>query len=506
MEILQHLAMGAQVAFTPANLFYCFLGVFLGTMIGVLPGIGPAGAIAMLLPVTFGMGPASAIIMLAGIYYGSQYGGSISSILVNIPGESSSVVTTLDGYQMARKGRAGPALGIAAFGSFIAGTLAIVPMMVLAVPFSEVAISFGPPEYFALVVLGLSLLVNLARGSKFKGVIMAILGIGLAQVGMDIMTGKTRLTFGVAELERGISLIPLAMGLFGVAEIFDNIGKSMKLEVFASRIKGLFPSRDDWRRSIAPILRGSGLGFFLGLLPGGGAILASFASYALEKRISSRPEDFGAGAIEGVAGPEAANNAAAQSNFIPLFVLGIPSNAVMGLLLGALMIHQVVPGPFFVVKHPEIFWGTVVSMYLGNVMLLVLNVPLIPLWVKLLKVPYRLLYPLILLFCIVGVYSVENSVFDVFLMIVFGIVGYVLRRMEYEMAPLVLAFILGPILENALRQSLLMSQGEFGIFFTRPVSGAALSLAILLFLLQIWPSIRRKKPNSSSRINKEEYP
>ncbi len=493
MELLQNLAIGIHVAFSAANLLYCFLGVFLGTLIGVLPGIGPAGAIAMLLPVTFGMNPTSAIIMLAGIYYGSQYGGSTSAILVNIPGESSSVVTTLDGYQMARAGRAGPALGIAAFSSFIAGTLAIIPLMVLAVPFSAVAISFGPPEYFALIVLGLSLLINLARGSTFKGVIMALLGIGLAEVGMDIMTGRTRLTFGVVELERGISLIPLAMGLFGVAEILDNIGKSMQVDVFSSKIKGLFPGKEDWKRSLGPILRGSALGFFLGLLPGGGAILASFASYTLEKRVSRHPEKFGTGAIEGVAGPEAANNAAAQSNFIPLFVLGIPSNAVMGLLLGALMIHQVVPGPFFIAKSPEIFWGTVVSMYIGNVLLLVLNLPMIPLWVRLLKVPYRVLYPMILLFCIVGVYSVENSLFDVFLMIFFGIVGYVLKKMQYEMAPLVLAFILGPILENALRQSFLMSQGDFSIFVTRPVAAVALCLALFLFLLQVWPSIRNKK-------------
>ena len=494
MDLLENLALGCHVAFSLANLLYCFIGVFMGTLIGVLPGIGPAGAIAILLPVTFGIDPTSAIIMLAGIYYGSQYGGSTTSILVNIPGEAASVVTTLDGYQMARQGRAGKALGIAAFGSFIAANLAIIPLMILAKPLSSIAISFGPPEYFAIVVLGLSLLINLAHGSAFKGVIMAILGFGLSQIGMDMITGRTRFTFGIIELQGGIELIPLVMGLFGIGAVLENLGTTFhEVEVLQTKLKGLLPSWGDWKNSIGAIIRGSIVGFFLGLIPGGGAILASFASYTLEKQISNHPERFGTGVIEGVAGPESANNAGAQSNFIPLFVLGIPSNAVMGLLLGALMIHKVVPGPFFIAKHPDIFWGTIVSMYIGNAMLLVLNLPLIPLWVKVLKIPYRILFPLIFLFCIIGVYSVQNSVFDVVLMILFGITGFLLKKFKYEIAPLVLAFILGPLAENAFRQCLIMSQGNYFIFLSRPFPLIALTIALFLFASQMLPSIRKRR-------------
>ncbi len=493
MEFLEHLALGYRVAFSLVNLAYCFIGVLLGTLIGVLPGIGPAGAIAMLLPVTFGMTPVAGIIMLAGIYYGAQYGGSTTSILVNIPGESTSVVTCIDGYQMAREGRAGPALGIAAFGSFIAGTLAIIPLMILAEPLSSLAIQFGPPEYFAIVVLGLTLLINLAHGSVFKGFIMAILGLALSQIGMDMITGRTRYTFGMIELQGGIGLIPLVMGLFGIAEILENLGTSMNVEVFKTKIKGLFPSLEDWKNSLGAILRGTGLGFFLGLLPGGGAILASFTSYTVEKRISKHPEKFGTGAIEGVAGPESANNAGAASNFIPLFVLGFPANAVMGLLLGALMIHNVIPGPFFISKHPDVFWGTVVSMYIGNVMLLVLNLPLIPLWVRVLKIPYRILFPLIIVFCIIGVYSVNNAVFDVFLMLVLGVAGFFLKKFKYEMAPLVLAYILGPMAENALRQSLIISQGSFLIFLSRPLTLISLLIALFLTVAPLLPFIGRRR-------------
>jgi putative tricarboxylic transport membrane protein len=493
MDFFEHLSLGCHVAFSLANLLYCFIGVLFGTLIGVLPGIGPAGAIAMLLPITFGINPASAIIMLAGIYYGAQYGGSTTSILVNIPGESASVVTCIDGYKMARNGRAGPALGIAAFGSFIAGTLTIVPLMILAKPLSTVAIRFGPPEYFAIVILGLTLLINLAHGSVFKGYIMALFGLALSQIGMDMITGRTRYTFEIIELQGGVGLIPLVMGLFGVGEVLENLGKSMDIEIFKTKIKGLFPNLEDWKNSIGAILRGTVLGFFLGLLPGGGAILASFTSYTVEKRISKHPEKFGTGVIEGVAGPESANNAGAQGNFIPLFVLGIPSNAVMGLLLGALMIHNVMPGPFFISKHPDIFWGTVVSMYIGNVMLLVLNLPLIPLWVRVLKVPYRILFPLILLFCIIGVYSVDNNLFDVFLMVIFGVIGFLLKQFKYEMAPLVLAFILGPMAENAFRQSLIISQGSLMMFFSRPVTLIALMIAFFLVLSHILPFIRKRR-------------
>ncbi len=495
MDLFGHLALGCEVALSLSNLLYCFLGVFMGTLIGVLPGIGPAGAIAILLPITFGMNPASAIIMLSGIYYGSQYGGSTTSILVNIPGEAASVVTCLDGYQMAIKGRPGPALGIAAFSSFIAANIAIIPLMLFAEPLSAVAISVGPTEYFAIVILGLSLLINLAHGSVFKGVIMALLGIALSQVGMDMISGNSRFTFGFVELEEGIGLIPLVMGLFGIGEVLANLegGSADQRKILSARIKGLLPSLQDWKDSILPICRGSVVGFFLGLIPGGGAILASFASYTLEKRISKNPEKFGKGAIEGVAGPEAANNAGAQGNFIPLFVLGIPSNAVMGLLLGALMINKVTPGPFFITKYPDIFWGTIVSMYIGNALLLVLNLPLIPLWVKVLKIPYRVLFPLIFMFCIIGVYSVQSSVFDLLLMILFGILGFLLRKFKYEIAPLVLAFILGPIAENAFRQSLIISQGDFFIFLSRPMSLIALSLALFLFLAPLLPSFRKKR-------------
>ena len=493
MEFLAHLQLGYEIAFSAANLFYCFIGVLFGTLIGVLPGIGPAGAIALLLPVTYGMKPVAGIIMLAGIYYGAQYGGSTTSILVNIPGESSSVVTCIDGYKMARQGRAGPALGIAAFASFIAGTLAIIPIMVLAKPLSNVAVQFGPPEYFAIVVLGLALLINLAHGSVFKGFIMALFGVALSQVGMDMITGRTRYTFDIIDLQDGIGLIPLVMGLFGLGEVLESLGQTRQVEIFKAKIQGLLPSREDWKSSVGAIFRGTLVGFFLGLIPGGGAILASFTSYTVEKRISKHPEKFGTGAIEGVAAPEAANNAGAQGNFIPLFVLGIPSNAVMGLLLGALMIHNVMPGPFFISKHPDIFWGTVVSMYIGNGLLLVLNLPLIPLWVRVLKVPYRILFPLIILFCIIGVYSVNSTTFDILLMVIFGVLGYILKRLHYEMAPLVLAFILGPMAENALRQSLIISQGSPMVFLSRPVPLAALLIAFFLMISPLFPFLRKRR-------------
>jgi putative tricarboxylic transport membrane protein len=479
---MENFLLGFQIACTTSNLLYCFVGVFLGTLIGVLPGIGPAGAISLLLPVTFGIDPVSSIIMLAGIYYGSQYGGSTTSILVNIPGEASSVVTCLDGYQMARHGRAGPALGIAAFGSFIAGTVGIIVLMFLAEPMSRVAIRFGPPEYFALMVLALTILTYLAQGSMLKAVIMAVLGIILSQIGSDIVTGHLRFTFGIAELEDGIGLIPVVMGLFGIAEVLTNLEETADLEIFKGKIKGLLPNLQDWLDSWGAILRGTILGFFLGVLPGGGAVVASFISYAVEKRVSKHPETFGTGAIEGVAGPEAANNAGSSGAFIPLFTLGIPSNAVMALLLGALMIHGLQPGPLLIKQRPDIFWGTIASMYIGNVMLLVLNLPLIGLWVKLLKVPYRILFPLILFCCVIGAYSINNNTFDVVVMILFGILGYIFRKYGYEPAPLIMAYILGPMLENSLRQSLLMSQGDFSILFTRIVADVCLIISLLLIL------------------------
>jgi putative tricarboxylic transport membrane protein len=483
---LENFSLGFNIAFSAINLLYCFIGVFIGTLIGVLPGIGPAGTISLLLPITFGISPVSSIIMLAGVYYGAMYGGSTTSILVNIPGEAASVVTCLDGYKMARQGRAGPALGIAAFGSFIAGTIGIIIVMFLAEPLSGFALKFGPPEYFSLMILALTILTYLAQGSMIKAVIMAALGVSLSQIGMDIVTGHTRFTFGITELEDGVGLIPVVMGLFGIAEVLTNLEKSMDIEIFKTKIKGLLPNLKDWLDSIGAIIRGTFLGFFLGVLPGGGAVVASFVSYAVEKRVSKHPEKFGTGVIEGVAGPESANNSATSGAFIPLFTLGIPSNAVMALLLGALMLHGLMPGPLLIKQHPDIFWGTIMSRYIGNVLLLILNLPLIGLWVKLLKVPYRILFPLILFCCVIGSYSINNSTFDVVVMLIFGIIGYLFRKFGYEPAPLIMAFILGPILENSLRQSLLMFMGNFAVFFIRPISATSLIIALLLVLSSIF--------------------
>ena len=494
----ENLSLGYQVAFSAANLLYCFIGVFIGTLIGVLPGIGPVGTISMLLPVTFGISPTSAIIMLAGIYYGAQYGGSTTSILVNIPGEVTSVVTCLDGYQMARQGRAGPALGIAAFGSFIAGTIGAIILMFVAQPLSGVGIKFGPPEYFSLIILALTLLSYLAHGSMVKAIIMAILGVGLSQIGIDVVTGRVRFTFGIIDLEDGLGLAPVFMGLFGVGEVLVNLEESLYIEVFKAKIKGLLPNLKDWMESIGAIIRGTFLGFFLGVLPGGGAIISTFVSYALEKKLSKHPEKFGKGVIEGVAGPESANNAASSGAFIPLFILGLPSNAITALLLGALMIHGVAPGPFLISKHPEIFWGTIMSMYIGNVMLLVLNLPLIGLWVKVLKVPYKVLFPILLLLCIIGSYSINSSKFDVFIMFIFGIIGYLFKKFDYEPAPLVMAFVLGPILENSLRQSLLISGGSMLIFLTKPISVSCLIIALFVLLS---PIILQKSRRIRSKIS-----
>ena len=474
------LFLGCQVAFSAMNLLVCFAGVSIGTLIGVLPGIGPGGAISLLLPITFGMPPASAIILLAGRYYGAQYGGSTTSILVNIPGEASSVVTCLDGYQMALQGRAGPALGIAAFGSFIAGTLGVIMLMFLAVPLSEVVVNFGPPEFFSIIILALSILIYLARGSLMKAGVMAILGIILSQIGIDLVSGKDRFTFGIMYLLDGISLIPLVMGIFGIGEVLNNLNSPESREIYKTKIKGLLPTLADWKASIGPIIRGTFLGFFLGILPGSGAAIPTFISYTMEKRLSKHPEKFGRGAIEGVAGPESANNAGSTGTFVPLFTLGIPSNSVMAMLLGALMIHGLQPGPFLIKSNPEIFWGTIVSMYLGNIMLLILNLPLIGVWVKLLKVPYQILSPLILFFCVIGSYTIRNSVGDVIIMFIFGIIGFVFIKYQYEPAPLVMAFVLGDLLETSLRQSLLMSGGSFVIFITRPFSAACLLVTLLL--------------------------
>ena len=493
MELLNYLSIGFSVALQPVNLFYCFVGVFVGTLIGVLPGIGPVGAMSLLLPTTFKSTPEAAIIMLAGIYYGAMYGGSTTSILVNIPGEAASVVTCLDGYQMARQGRAGPALGIAAFGSFIAGTVSILGLMLLAPPLSRFALQFGPPEYFTLMILGLTVLIYLAHGSMPKALLMAALGIVLGLIGLDSINARPRFTFDKMELMDGVGLVPIVMGLFGISEVLLNIEQTIRRDILKARIKGLLPTARDWRDSAGPIARGSLLGFFLGILPGGGAVISSFIAYAVEKRISKHPERFGKGAIEGVAAPESANNSATGGAFIPLMTLGIPPNVIMAMLLGAFMIHGVTPGPLMMKQNPGLFWGVIVSMYIGNIMLLVLNLPLIGMWVQVLRVPYKILFPLILLFCLIGVYSVGNTVFDIYIMILFGIVGYLMKKFDYEGAPLVLAFVLGPLLENNLRKSLIMSQGDFSIFFSRPLAAASLILALFLLISPLIPWIGKKR-------------
>jgi putative tricarboxylic transport membrane protein len=493
MDLADNLITGFSVAFQPHNIFFCFIGVLIGTLIGVLPGIGPVGAMSILLPITFGISPVTAIIMLSGIYYGAQYGGSTTSILVGIPGEAASVVTMLDGHQMALKGRAGPALGIAAFGSFIAGTIGIIGLMLLAPPLASIALRFGPPEYFALMIMGLVILTYLAQKSMAKSLMMAGVGVVAGVVGLDTMTGLPRFTFGVSDLLDGIGIAPLAMGLFGVSEILLNVEKTIKQGVVVSQVKNLLPSRQDWKESFAPIMRGSFLGFLLGILPGGGAVLSSFISYGTEKRISKTPEKFGHGAIAGVAGPEAANNAAAQAAFIPLLTLGIPANAVMGIMLGALMIHGITPGPLMIQKNPELFWGTVTSMYLGNAMLLVLNLPLIGLWVRLLRVRYAVLFPLILFIALIGAYVINGSEMDLYLMLFFGVVGYLMRKFDYEPAPLILAYVLSPILEDSLRQSLIISSGSMGIFVSRPIAAGFLFVALVLLISAVLPAIRKKR-------------
>ena len=494
MDYLSQIAYGFSIALTPANLGYCFIGVFIGTLIGVLPGIGPVGTMSILLPATFHIPPASAIIMLAGIYYGAMYGGSTTSILVNMPGEAASVVTCLDGYQMARQGRAGPALGIAAFGSFIAGTASIIGLMLLAPPMAKAALAFGPPEYFSLMVVGMTLVIYLASKSISKALMMVVLGLILGNVGIDVISGAHRFTFGILALHDGLGLIPVIMGLFGISEVLLNVEQSLKREIFTRRVKGLLPTKQDWKDSTGPIARGSILGFLLGVLPGGGAFISSFVSYALEKKLSKHPEKFGKGAIEGLAGPESANNSATGGAFIPLLTLGIPSNVVMAVLLGALLIYGVEPGPMMMKDHPDVVWGLIISMYIGNGMLILLNLPLIGIWIKILKIPYRLLFPLIILCCLIGVYSVNNSDTEVFIMIVFGGVGYLMKKFEYEGAPLVLAFVLGPMLENALRQSLVISSGSFAIFVTRPISLAGISLAILLIISPLIPWLGKRRP------------
>ena len=492
MDTLASLFTGFQVALQPENLMYCFIGSLLGTLVGVLPGIGPVGAISILLPITFKISTAGSIIMLAGLYYGAMYGGSTTSILVNIPGEAASVVTCMDGYQMAKKGRAGPALGMSAFGSFLAGTIGIVGLMLFAKPLSKFALDFGPHEYFALIILGLTFVTYLSHGSMLKAVMMACFGLMLSNIGLDPITSSPRMTFGILELFDGMGIAPVAMGLFGIGEVLVNLEQTITREVIKTKFRNLFPSKLDWFQSRWALVRGTLVGFFLGILPGGGPVLASFMSYGLEKKVSKEPQKFGTGAIEGVAAPEAANNSAASSSFIPLLTLGIPPNVSLSVLFGAFLIHGITPGPLLLKDHPDLFWGVVSSMYIGNVMLLVLNLPLIPMWVQVLKVPAKLLYPLILLFCLIGAYSMNNNVFDVFVMITFGVVGYLFRKFDYEGAPLILAFVLGPMLDLNLRQALLVSEGSFLAFFTRPISAVTLGLTIILLLTSVLPFVKKK--------------
>jgi putative tricarboxylic transport membrane protein len=493
MGALSSLLMGLQVACEPMNLFFCFVGVTIGTLIGVLPGIGPLATISILLPITFHAPPLSGIIMLAGVYYGAMYGGSTTSILVNIPGEAASVVTCIDGYQMARQGRAGSALGIAAFGSFIAGTIGIVGLMLAAPPLARMALEFGPPEYFSLVILGLIMLTFLARGAMWKSLTMAAVGIFLGCVGLDVISGSERFTFNIAELADGMGIAPVAMGLFGISEVLLNIEQSTERSVFNTKIQHLLPSLKEWAASILPILRGSIIGFFLGILPGGGAVISSFVSYAVEKKVSKHPEKFGTGVIEGVAGPESANNSASAGAFIPLLTLGIPSNPVTAILLGAMIVFGMQPGPLLLSQHPQLFWGTVASMYVGNCMLLALNLPLIGIWVKILKVPYAILFPLILLFCLVGVYSINNSITEILIMIVFGTIGYFFKKFQYEAAPLILALVLGPMFDVALRRSLLLAGGDATTFITRPISAALLGSALLILIFPLLPWFKKKR-------------
>jgi len=494
MDLLTNLSMGFAVAATPINLLYAFVGCLLGTLIGVLPGIGPVATIAMLLPATYALPPVSALIMLAGIYYGAQYGGSTTAILVNLPGEASSVVTVIDGYQMARKGRAGPALAAAGLGSFFAGCVGTLILAAFAAPLTEVAFKFGPAEYFSLMVLGLIGAVVLASGSLLKAVAMIVLGLLLGLVGTDVNSGVARFAFDIPELSDGIGFIVIAMGVFGYGEIISNLSvKEAHREVFTAKVHGLMPTREDFKRMLPAVLRGTGIGSVLGILPGGGALLSAFAAYSIEKKTKLQPGEvpFGEGNIRGVAAPEAANNAGSQTSFIPLLTLGIPPNAVMALMVGAMTIHNIQPGPQVMSSNPELFWGLIASMWIGNAMLVVLNLPLIGLWIKLLSVPYRWLFPAIVLFCAIGVYSTNNNTWDIWMVGLFGVIGYGFIKLGLEPAPLLLGFILGPMMEENLRRALLLSRGDWSVLVTRPLSAGLLAAAVVMLAVVLLPAIRR---------------
>src|SRR5512133_1395363 len=493
MEIFHHLAIGFGTALTAVNLLYALIGALLGTLIGVLPGIGPVATIAMLLPTTYALQPVSALIMLAGIYYGAQYGGSTTAILVNMPGESSSVVTCLDGYQMARKGQAGAALATAALASFFAGTCATVLVAAVSLPLSALALKFGPAEYFSLMVLGLIGAVVLAHGSLLKAIAMIVLGLLLGIVGTDVNSGVARFDFGIPELSDGIGVVVVAMGMFGFSEIILNLESTERRELITTKLRGMWPTKAQFKLAWPAVLRGTALGSVLGVLPGGGATLSSFASYSIEKKLAKDPSQFGKGAIQGVAGPESANNAGAQTSFIPLLTLGIPENAVMAMMVGAMTIHNIQPGPQVITSNPGLFWGLIASMWIGNAMLVVLNLPLIGIWIKLLSVPYRWLFPAIVLFCAIGVYSTNNNTFDIWMVAIFGVIGYVFIKLGMEPAPLLLGFILGPMMEENLRRALLLSRGDWSVFVTRPLSAGLLLAALALLALVLLPTVRRTR-------------
>lgn len=493
MEIFANLGLGLETAFTLQNLFYCLIGVFVGTAVGVLPGLGPIATIAMLLPATFGLPPISALIMLAGIYYGAQYGGSTTAILVNLPGESSSVVTALDGYKMARNGQAGKALATAALGSFFAGTVATVLLALFAPPLADLALKFGPAEYFSLMVLGLVASVVLASGSLLNAIGMVLLGLLLGLIGTDVNSGAQRYTFDLPELADGINFVIVAMGMFGIGEIIRNLEHDEDRSLMMKKVKGLMLTKDDLKRIIAPVLRGTALGSALGILPGGGAMLASFSAYSIEKKISPNSKEFGKGAIEGVAAPEAANNAGAQTSFIPMLTLGIPSNPVMALMIGAMIIQGIQPGPAVMTEQPALFWGLIVSMWFGNLFLVVLNLPMIGLWIKMIMVPYHRLFPAILMFCAIGVFSLNNNEFDVYLMALFGLFGYVCAKLGAEPAPMLLGYIIGPMMEEYLRRALLLSHSDPMVFVTRPISATMLAMAVVALVVVLLPSLRKKR-------------
>ena len=493
MEIFSNLALGFETALTLTNLFYCLIGVFVGTAVGVLPGLGPVATIAMLLPATFGLPPISSLIMLSGIYYGAQYGGSTTAILVNLPGESSSVVTAIDGYQMARNGEAGKALATAALGSFFAGTVATVLLALFAPPLAELALRFGPAEYFSLMVLGLVASVVLASGSLLHAIGMVILGLLLGLIGTDVNSGAARYTFDTPELAEGVNFVIVAMGMFGIGEIIRNLEHDQTRNVALKKVSGLMLTKADFKRIIAPVLRGTALGSALGILPGGGAMLASFAAYSIEKKISKNSRNFGKGAIEGVAAPEAANNAGAQTSFIPMLTLGIPSNPVMALMIGAMIIQGIQPGPAVMTEQPALFWGLIASMWIGNLFLVILNLPMIGLWVKMIMVPYHRLFPAILMFCAIGVFSLNNSQFDVYLMALFGLFGYICAKLGCEPAPMLLGFIIGPMMEEYLRRALLLSRSDPMVFLQRPISATMLALALAAMIVVMLPALRKKR-------------